>query len=424
MRSCTGRIPWVVLGIVLLFIIGSAPVIAETPAPSGGPAVYLNFNEGSGIYALDASGHGDGGTLHDADRIGNGACSGALLLNGNDSYVDVPYTAANHPTDAITVSAWFYTDSYAPQVLLSSYHDGGYRLGFSDGNDLWWTVSLGGAGDVSVPIRHDGITLWQWHQVTGTYDGSTVRVYLDGILRNQVNASGAIHYQYMNDIMVGADAGTAGLPDTACPRFFRGGVDEIRIYDRALSYSEVMEDRYQCTPATSVQTVNLPVINITDSCSVPFSSFFLGNGDTATRLLTFFNRTEEGIWQIGVPPGSQLVVSATDLYSATYPDEWYVELRDGNTRLARAVAFPNINNTPVTGVIQSGNATVLVDYFGGPAQFPATVRTQFESVKGESPAILPGSMLENPIIVIYSASWATLIAIIIVILWLHKRKKQ
>ena len=421
----TSRMAWLVLGVILLLVISSTPVAAAKPPASGGPVVYFDFNEGSGIYALDVSGHGNGGTIHGADRIGNGGCGGALLLNGNGSYVDVPYTDANHPTDAITVSAWFYTDSYAPQVLLSSYHDGGYRLGFADGNDLWWTVRLEGAGDISVPVRHDGITLGEWHQVTGTYDGSMVSVYLDGILRNQVNASGAIHYGNMNDVIVGADAGTGSSPDTECPRFFRGGIDEVRIYDRALSYGEVMDDRYRCTPATGVRTVNLPVTNMTDACSIPSSSFFLGNGDMATRLLTFFNRTEEGIWRVGVPPGSRLVVSATDLYSVAYPDEWYIELRDGDTRLTRAVAFPNTNNAPVTGVIQSGNASILVHYFGGPAQFPATVRVQFESEKVESPPIiLPSGIVENPIIVIYSASWATLIAIIIVILWLHKRKKQ
>ena len=427
MRSCISWMAWVVVGVVLLLMmIGSVPVKADIPAPSGGPAVHLDFNEGSGIYALDTSGHGDGGTIYGADRIRNGGCGGALLLNGNDSYVDIPYTDANHPTGAITVSAWFFTDSYDPQLLISSYHDSGYRLGFGDANNLWWTVSLEGAGDVSVPVQHESITLGQWHQVTGTYDGSTVSVYLDGILRNQVNASGAIHYGYSNDVIVGADAGTGTAPDPACPWFFRGGIDEVTMYDRALSYSEIMNNRYQCTPATGTQTINIPAAPpITDTCAIPFSSFFLGNSDTATRLLTFFNQTEEGVWQVGVPPRSRLVVSATGLYSATFPNEWYIELRDGDTRLIRAVAFPNTNNAPVSGVIQSGNATVLVHYFGGPAQFPASVSVQFQSIEGENPSLLPATILENaPIIVIYSASWATLIAIIIVILWLHKRKKN
>jgi len=224
---------------------------------------------------------------------------------------------------------------------------------------------------------------------------------------------------------VGADAGGGNAPDPQCPRFFRGGIDGIGIYDRALSYNEILNGRSQCTPAIGTQTVDSTIPPMMDTCTLSFSSFFLGTGNSTTRLLTFTNQTEEGVWQIGVPPGSRLVVTATGLYSAIFPNEWYVELRDGNTRLTRAVAFPNTNNAPVSSVIQTGNATVLVHYFGGPAQFPASVSLQFETVKAEIPSILPEVVLENaPIIVIYSASWATLIAIVIVVLWLHKRRKN
>jgi hypothetical protein len=101
-----------------------------------------------------------------------------------------------------------------------------------------------------------------------------------------------------------------------------------------------------------------------------------------------------------------------------------VELADEKGRITRSVAFPNTNNAPVEGVIPSGNATVIVRYFDGPARFPSQVSVQFESVAVKVPPVIPTSILEYPIIVIYSASWATLIAIIVVIFWLHKRRKQ
>ena len=111
----------------------------------------------------------------------------------------------------------FYTDSFEPQVLISSGNeDGGYRLGFDDGNDLWWTINLERRGEVSIPVQHEGISLHHWHQVTGTYDGQTMKVYLDGVLRNQVNATGTIHYEYNNYVMLGADAGVYNLTDQNC----------------------------------------------------------------------------------------------------------------------------------------------------------------------------------------------------------------
>ena len=143
----------------------------------------------------------------------------------------------------ISVSTWFYIDSYHPQVLISSYDEGGYRLGFDDGNDLWWTINLEGGRDVSIPVQHEGISTDQWHHVVATYDGKISKVYLDGILRNQVNASCPIHYEYQNYVMLGADAGSSNMPDPDCPRYFSGGLDEVRIYDTALMYSQVMDDR-------------------------------------------------------------------------------------------------------------------------------------------------------------------------------------
>ncbi len=211
------------------------------------PGLYFNFNEGSGNYALDASGNGNVGTLHGVSRIDRGVCGKAVSLNGLDNYIGIPFSSQNHPTRAITVSLWFYTDSFEPQVLISTSEQGGYRLGFDDGRDLWWTLHLEKVGEVSIPVQHEGITLYQWHQVTGTYDGNSMKVYLDGVLRNQINATGAIHYEYNNYVALGADAGFYNNTDSLCPHYFHGALDEVRIYPRALTYGQVMDDRFRCS---------------------------------------------------------------------------------------------------------------------------------------------------------------------------------
>jgi hypothetical protein len=414
-------------GLVIALLLCITGAGAASGPVSGSPAVYLNFNEGSGNTALDASGHGNTGTIHGsvyrADNIG---CVKALVLDGNANYVSIPYTSLNHPTDAITVSLWFYVADMTPQTLLSTYNnEGGYRLAFDDGNDLWWTINLVGAGDISVAVPHENIAPRQWHHVTGTYDGSTSRIYLDGVLRNQVNATGAIHYTDLNYVQVGADAGPQETPDENAPNYLTGGIDEVRIYNQALAYGDVMDDRFQCTAASG--TGILPLSNITTPAPLPSGTLSLGPGQTAEKHLIFSNRSEEGIWHIAVPPGSLLAVRTSDAYSRVYPDEWYIELKDQDTRLTRAVAFPDTNNAPVLGTIASGNATVLVHYFGGPARFPAGVSLTFTCTeqKNTNPvSSLPKVILEYPIIVIYSASWATLIALAVVIFWVHKRRNK
>jgi hypothetical protein len=417
---------WMISSVLVLVLL-SVTIACAAPVPatvSLDPATYLNFNEGSSVYALDSSGHGNAGYIYGATRIENGGCGRALLFDGSDSYVSIPFSSGNHPVTGITVSLWFFTDSIEPQVLLSGYHNGGYRLAFDEGNDLWWTINLEGDGDISVPIRHEGITPGVWHHVTGTYDGYISKIYLDGILRNQINVTGSIHYENNNYIIVGADAGTYNTPDLTCPRYFHGGIDEVRIYDRALPYGEVMDDRFGCPTEPGVYAADLPTGGAADTCETSSGSVSLTDSQAVTRKLMFTNPSESGIWHVALPAGSRLIVKASDAYAKVYPDAWYVELGDENGRITRSIAFPNTNNAPVEGVIPSGNATVIVRYFDGLYRFPSLVNVQFESAAVQPPPVIPKDILENPIIVIYSASWATLIAIIVVIFWLHKWRKQ
>jgi hypothetical protein len=411
------------LCLVLLCITSGAHAQTDNSQSIPEPALYFNFNEGSGIYALDASGNGNAGTIHGASRIESGVCGRAISLNGINNYVEIPFSSQNHPSKAITVSLWFYSDSFEPQVLISTSEEGGYRLGFDDGSDLWWTLNLEKRGDVSIPVQHEGILLHQWHQVTGTYDSYTMKVYLDGVLRNQMNATGAIHYEYNNYVALGADAGFYNRTDQNCPQFFHGGLDEVRIYPVALTYGQVMDDWFRCSQEpVALQRDFIIQSQMVPSCTGTSGSVNLGSNEVASRTLSFTNQTENGTWNITLPPGSTLVVKAHDFYSVSYPDAWYIELSDEKERITRSIAFPNTNNAPVKGVVPSGNATVRIRYFDGKERFPATVSVQFESITPPPPQISPSLILNYPSIVIYTASWATLVAIIVVMIWLHRRK--
>ncbi len=419
-RSC------LVLCFVLLVFSFSMAAVSAATGSWAEPVVQQDFNEGSGTLALDSSGHGSTGTIAGATRINSGGCGSALKFNGNGSYVTIPYSSSNHPVDEITVSTWFFVDSFDAQTLVSTYRDGGYQLGFGDGNDLWWMIDTGKSGLVSVPVQHEGITPGQWHYVTGTYDGKTAKIYLDGSLRNVVNASGPIHYEYDNYVTLGADAGTGAEPDTSCPQYLNGGLDEVRIYDAALEYSQIMDDRFRCSAEPkSPMADSANISSSVPACRASSGSLHLSPGESVTKTLLFSDIGVNGTWQVSVPPGSELVVIAGDRYSQASPDAWYVEIADGNQRVDRSIAFPNTNNAPVKGIIPSGTANVSIHYFDGKYRFPASVRVEFTCVSPplvRPQEIIPKNILSNPGIVIYSASWATLIAVLVVVIWLHRRK--
>ena len=292
------------------------------------------------------------------------------------------------------------------------------------GTTLWWTVNLENTGDVSVPVRNENIAPGLWHQVTGTYDGKTMKIYLDGILRNQADATGSIHYGNDNYIILGADAGASEIPE-ACPRYFTGGIDEVRIYPVALSYSQVMDDRYRCIEGEKVPPGIFPIKTRTDTCEPVSGAIRLGTNETVVRVLSFADKTVNGTWQVTLQPGSLLRVSAYDSYMKASPDEWYLEIGDPQGKPpARTIAFPGRNNAPAEAMLPSGNATVTVRYFSGDERFPATVLLRLESLPPAPPRLIETkNILANPIIVIYSASWATLVAILLVMIWLRWRKK-
>ncbi len=407
--------------LVVLVLVSLSPAGAQEPAPD--PSVYLNFDEGSGTFALDSSGHGNAATLHNVSRTETGGCGKAIVFSNPDSYVEIPYRTLNHPDRAITVSAWFLADDFSPASLVSTHHDGGgYRLGFGDGDDLWWTLNLERAGDVSLAIPHESIAPRQWHQVTGTYDGESMKIYLDGILRNQLNTTGRIHYESANYVMLGAEAGIYDTP-LFCPPPLRGSLDEVRIYPVALNYNQVMDDRYRCIEGTRSPPGPVPQ-PAPESCEPVSGSLVLGINESAARVLSFPGSAVNGSWQVTFPPGAVLSVHAVDQYAKAAPDSWYLEIADETGRPARTIAFPARNNAPAEAPIPSGNATVTIRYFSGEERFPATVLLTVDVLPAPQKKPQPVPILTNPIIVIYSASWATVVAIILVMMWLHRRKKE
>ena len=93
---------------------------------------------------------------------------------------------------------------------------------FTYGNGM---ITFRGATDVNSSTTISSM-IGSWHQVVGTYDGSTMKIYIDGALEGSTSITNAIHTT-AGDIEIGnGDHGTNG---------FNGLIDEVRIYNRALS---------------------------------------------------------------------------------------------------------------------------------------------------------------------------------------------
>lgn len=177
-----------------------------------------DFDEGNGKIAYDSSGGNNHGTLT------GGAFGGCLLFDGVDDYVSVPDSASLDLSTAITIEAWIYINEY-PTIIDGStlskrwayYFDvkpdgkiGAFTYGT---NPQEWFIS-----DSSVPLK-------QWTHVAFTYDGSYIKLYINGVEDKSAARTGLI--TTTNEWVAMGRVGTAGGVEPG--RAFNGMIDEVKI---------------------------------------------------------------------------------------------------------------------------------------------------------------------------------------------------
>jgi len=182
----------------------------------------------------DSSGNGLNGTIagnpiYIQSLAGYGM---ALQLDGVDDYVNCGNSTSLDITEEITLSAWVKTsdagnDENNPFVTKG---DHTYAIKHTDDNEIQFYIYDGDwfSANVNVDSSFNG----DWRFVAGTYDGNEVKAYVDGGLRAVIAHAGTIEVR-TNDLIIGANS-------EASDRFYNGAIDDVRIYNRALSEGEIL----------------------------------------------------------------------------------------------------------------------------------------------------------------------------------------
>jgi hypothetical protein len=205
---------------------------------------YWKFDEAAGNTVLDSSGKNNQGSLINSSR-GVGIYGQALQLDGkNNSYVTIPGSASlNSITNQLTISAWVRPNgqpggyqSVVNRQIGTLLHPDQFFLGFGPKNKVvtykWEIGTTNGEGSVykGLPIAD------RWVQMVGTYDGSMMRLYVDGVEIGNSSVTGNILVDN-NPVTIGAGENSSeGKP---LGDRFNGSVDEVRIYNRVLSATEI-----------------------------------------------------------------------------------------------------------------------------------------------------------------------------------------
>jgi uncharacterized protein (TIGR03437 family) len=210
---------------------------------AGGLVASYSFNEGSGSTLNDLSGNSNNGTIFGATWTNNGKYGKALSFNGTSSYVDLGNSALLQLTGSMTLSAWIKSAANPPddgQIIAKSDNTGGWQLKTSPDTGVR-TFGMAVSSNSTAHIqRYSSIqpSLSTWYHVAGVYNASTqvMNIYVNGVLVNGT-LRGTIPASQFNNaaqhVTIGKRSG--GF-------YFNGVIDELRVYNRALSLAEIQTD--------------------------------------------------------------------------------------------------------------------------------------------------------------------------------------
>jgi hypothetical protein len=262
----------------------SANQVFTTPANTGlGPTGFWKFDEGIGTTALDSSGNGITGTLVNGPVWSPGKSGSALMFNGVTNYVDLGNPAALQLTGAMTAAAWVNTRTLARNGRIIAKSAGGGLLGWSLNVETYNVFEFSIARDVNTQVWVDGIggvPLNTWVHVAGVYEpGVAMRIYINGTLSNSQTV-GIPTSQFNAPVNVQIGSLADGVSGACSNCRFDGTIDDVRIYNRALTTAEVLQ-LYSGT-ASSLTLTEAPLFDL----SPPDAAVSQPAGD-ALAILSF-----------------------------------------------------------------------------------------------------------------------------------------
>jgi Concanavalin A-like lectin/glucanases superfamily len=213
-------------------------VTAITESQASGLVAAYAFDEGAGSVVADASGNGHTGTISGATWIAAGRYNRGLDFNGTNALVTIGDAAKLDLTTGMTLAAWVYPTptltNWSTVVMKEQPGHFVYTLyAGSPANrpSLYFNISTGSSGERSV-TGPTALPLNTWTHLAGAYDGATLRLYVNGTPVASQAATGAIATS-VSPLRIGGNA--------VWGEYFRGRIDEVRVYNRAFSQADIQQ---------------------------------------------------------------------------------------------------------------------------------------------------------------------------------------
>jgi len=226
---------------LLTFNLNEATAAVLSKAPNNlGLVGYWTFNEGTSTVALDYSGNKNKGTLVNGPTWVNGKQGKALNFDGGNDYVEVSDTPTLRFTTSFSVSSRIYfkaTDGVNDDVIVTKTLHASSQTGYYLIQNVGaTTVSVGFYDGVGYRIASGAtsIGLNTWAHVVGIFDdnGNTLRVYVNGVQDGELTSVTGNPQSNTDPLNIGSNQDQLG-------KTINGLIDDVRVYNRALSAGEV-----------------------------------------------------------------------------------------------------------------------------------------------------------------------------------------
>jgi len=183
--------------------------------------------------ALDSSGYGNDGVVMGDPQWVEGIVDGAIELDGDGDFVDCGNSPVLAITGDITVACWIKVNQFTTswQAIVTT-GDSSWRVHRSGGtnNIAFGSNGLTPGGDLT---GSTDVSTGAWFHVAAVYNGAQKLLYIDGALDASADTTGNINASTYN-VNIGENNEQTG-------RFFDGLIDDVRIYNQALSAAEISE---------------------------------------------------------------------------------------------------------------------------------------------------------------------------------------
>ena len=223
----------ITMAFALTLLVGLLALPILAPAVEEGLVGYWAFEETEGDTASDLSGNGYDGTLMGNPQRIDGYFGGGLEFDGDGDEVNVPFQEDLNQ-ETFTISAWANVaqGSAGYRAVVSSRNEpptSGYIFYAEPGNT--WQFWTGDGGWKSV--RGPAVTPGEWQHIAGTYVDGTQKFYVNSEFVGET--ASVPNLNTSQELLIGAGANER----SAHAYLFKGMIDEVRVYDRALNEDEI-----------------------------------------------------------------------------------------------------------------------------------------------------------------------------------------